>query len=121
MPLWWTLRRPWRPLNYHAARAMFVRVNEILGSNWTLHDLRHTATFRMTEDPEMSLVYVQHLLAHKYQTTLQKYLNPSKDEVITAGLAHFARLELKRKNPPPTPAPSYNPESLNVLFGGPRT
>ena len=24
-PLWWTLRRPWRPLNYHAARAMFIR------------------------------------------------------------------------------------------------
>lgn len=120
-PLWWTLRRPWRPLNYHAARAMFVRVNELLGSNWTLHDLRHTATFRMTEDPEMSLVYVQHILAHKYQTTLQKYLNPSKDEVITAGLAHFARLEQRRRNPPPAPtAPAYNTESLNVLFGGAR-
>ncbi|MGW0825297.1 hypothetical protein [Streptomyces sp. NPDC002845] len=100
---------------------MFVRVNELLGSNWTLHDLRHTATFRMTEDPEMSLVYVQHILAHKYQTTLQKYLNPSRDEVITAGLAHFARLELRRKNPPSaSSAPAYNPESLNVLFGGPR-
>ncbi|MFD8609589.1 tyrosine-type recombinase/integrase [Streptomyces sp. NPDC059631] len=121
-PLWWTLRRPWRPLTYHAARAMFVRTNELLGSNWTLHDLRHTATFRMTEDPEMSLIYVQHILAHKYQTTLQKYINPSKDEVITAGLAHFARLELRRKNPPPTtPAPDYNPDSLSVLFGGPRT
>ncbi|MFF6978334.1 tyrosine-type recombinase/integrase [Streptomyces sp. NPDC008343] len=121
-PLWWTLRRPWRSLNYHAARAMFVRVNELLGSNWTLHDLRHTATFRMTEDPEMSLVYVQHILAHKYQTTLQKYLNPSTDEVITAGLAHFARLEQRRRNPPPAPtAPAYNPKSLDVLFGGART
>ena len=41
--LWWTLRRPFRPLNYHAARAMFVRANDLLASNWSLHDLRHTA------------------------------------------------------------------------------
>ncbi|MFE3947112.1 hypothetical protein ACFXPV_35425 [Streptomyces sp. NPDC059118] len=33
LPLWWTLRRPWRPLNYHAARAMFDRANDLLGSN----------------------------------------------------------------------------------------
>ncbi|MFJ7258195.1 tyrosine-type recombinase/integrase [Streptomyces sp. NPDC098085] len=117
--LWWTLRRPWRPLEYHAARAMFVRANDILGANWTLHDLRHTATYRMTRDPGMSLVYVQHILGHKYQSTLQKYINPSKDEVIEAGLAHHARQEHRRNNPPPAPpAPAYNPDSLNVLFGG---
>jgi hypothetical protein len=39
--LWWTLRRPFRPLTYHAARRMFIRANEALGSNWMLHDLRH--------------------------------------------------------------------------------
>ena len=27
-PLWWTLRRPARPLTYHAAHRMFERVNE---------------------------------------------------------------------------------------------
>ena len=27
-PLWLTLRRPWRPLGYHAARAMFGRAND---------------------------------------------------------------------------------------------
>ena len=41
-PLWWTLRRPLRPLRYDAARAMFTRANAGLGSNWSLHDLRHT-------------------------------------------------------------------------------
>jgi integrase len=41
-PLWWTLRRPFRPLGYDAARAMFNRANTVLGSNWSLHDLRHT-------------------------------------------------------------------------------
>ena len=40
-PVWWTLRRPFRQLAYHAARAMFVRANAALGANWSLHDLRH--------------------------------------------------------------------------------
>ena len=31
-PLWWTLRRPFRPLGYHAARAMFDRANAALGT-----------------------------------------------------------------------------------------
>jgi integrase len=40
-PLWWTLRRPFAPLTYDAARMVFTRVNRMLGANWTLHDLRH--------------------------------------------------------------------------------
>ncbi len=42
-PLWWTLRRPFRQLTYHAARAMFTRAGAPLGANWSLHDLRHPA------------------------------------------------------------------------------
>jgi len=57
-PLWQTLRRPWRPLGYHAARAMFGRANEHLGSNWTLHDVRHTAAWRMAKDPQMPITDV---------------------------------------------------------------
>ena len=34
-PLWWTLRRPFRPLSYHAARAMFDRANAAAGTRWT--------------------------------------------------------------------------------------
>ncbi|MEV1178210.1 tyrosine-type recombinase/integrase [Nonomuraea sp. NPDC049784] len=117
-PLWWTLRRPWRPLNYTAARAMFNRANEILGSNWSLHDLRHTASFRMANDPDMSLVYVQHILAHRQLTATQKYLTPSRDEVIAAGIAHHARQEQRRNTPSVSPpAPAYNQEALDVLFG----
>jgi hypothetical protein len=33
-PLWWTLRRPVRPLTYDAARMMFGRAQDALGSNW---------------------------------------------------------------------------------------
>ena len=35
-PLWWTNRKPLRPLTYHAARAMFTRANQALGANWSL-------------------------------------------------------------------------------------
>ena len=51
-PLWWTLRRPARPLGYHAVHRMFERVCERAGSSATLHALRHTAAYRM----EMSRV-----------------------------------------------------------------
>ena len=46
-PLWWTLRRPFRPLAYNAARMMFDRANATIGSGWTLHSLRHTAAYRL--------------------------------------------------------------------------
>jgi site-specific recombinase XerC len=32
-PVWWTLRRPFRPLSYDAARMVFTRVNQLLGAN----------------------------------------------------------------------------------------
>ncbi|MEK8143824.1 site-specific integrase [Streptomyces sp. M10(2022)] len=116
--LWWTLRLPWRPLGYDAARMMFNRANELLGANWTLHDLRHTATFLMLDDPNMPPVYVQHILGHRYLSTLDIYNRPTRDDVINAGLAHHARQQKRRENPPPAPpAPGYNTESLANLFG----
>ncbi|HET6482881.1 MAG TPA: site-specific integrase, partial [Actinoplanes sp.] len=45
--LWWTLRRPFRPLTYDATRMVFNKANTALGANWTLHDLRHSAAKRM--------------------------------------------------------------------------
>ncbi len=120
VPLWWTLRRPWRPLNYDAARAMFNRANQILDTNWTLHDLRHTAAFLMLDDPAMQPTYVQHILGHKHLSTLDIYNRPTRDDVIAAGLAHHGRQQQQRDNPPPAlSSPAYSPDSLNVLFGGP--
>jgi integrase len=54
-PVWWTLRRPFRVLSYPAARAMFGRANRVLGANWTLHDLRHSASYRLARDPQVRL------------------------------------------------------------------
>ncbi|WP_399139570.1 tyrosine-type recombinase/integrase [Streptomyces sp. NBUA17] len=116
--LWWTLRRPWRPLTYHAARAMFDSANDLLGSNWTLHDLRHTAAYRMARDPELPLTDVQWILGHAHLSTTEIYLPADRDEVIQDLVAHHARQAKKREEPAPAPpAPGYNAESLNVLFG----
>jgi integrase len=46
-PLWWTMRQPLAALSYHGAHRMFERTNALLGANWTLHDLRHSAAHRM--------------------------------------------------------------------------
>jgi len=117
-PLWWTLRRPHRPLTYHAAHRMFERANACLGSDWTLHDLRHSAAMRMARDPQMSLSDVQWVMGHAHLTTTELYLTPTKEEVVAGVLAHHVRQAARRDDPvPPPPAPGYDPQSLSVLFG----
>jgi site-specific recombinase XerD len=117
-PLWWTLRRPARPLTYHAAHRMFERVNAGLGADWTLHDLRHTAAYRMSRDPRLPLVDVQWVLGHASLTTTQIYLTPTDNEVIQNVLAHHARTKAARaERTAPPPAPGYRPEHLDLLFG----
>ena len=115
-PLWWTLRRPYRPLTYHAAHRMFERVNAALGADWTLHDLRHSAATRMAHDPQLSLTDVQWVLGHAHLTTTQLYVTPTQDEVVQAVQDHHARRARRRDDPSP-PAPGYDPQSLAVLFG----
>jgi site-specific recombinase XerD len=119
-PVWWTLRRPYRPLTYHTAHRMFERVNSSLGANWTLHDLRHCAARRMASDPQLPLTHVQAVMGHAALTTTQLYLAPDRDELIEQVLAHHAR-QAKRHEPPPSPpsGPAYNPESLAILWAGP--
>jgi integrase len=114
-PLWWTLRRPFRALSYDAARAMFTRANAALGANWSLHDLRHTAAYRMARDPQMPLTDVQWVLGHAHLSTTQRYLNPVTEDVIAGVLAFHAR----QRDPDPAapPASGYRPESLQILFG----
>lgn len=116
LPLWWTLRHPWRPLSYDAARAMFNRANAILGSNYSLHDLRHTASYRLAGDPEVRLTDVQWVLGHAHLTTTQLYLPAGQDEVIEHVRAHHSRLAKHRERPAAPPAAGYNPDSLKNLF-----
>jgi len=116
-PLWWTLRRPFRALTYDAARLMFTRANAALGANWSLHDLRHSAAYRMARDPGMPLTDIQWVLGHAHLSTTQQYLTPLTQDVIASVLAFHDR----QREPGPgvsPPAAGYRAESLKNLFGG---
>jgi len=115
-PLWWTLRRPFRALSYDAARVMFTRASAALGANWSLHDLRHTAAYRMARDPGMPLADIQWILGHAHLSTTQRYLNPLPGEVIENVLAFHDR-QRRGGEPAAGPAAGYRPETLKVLFG----
>jgi site-specific recombinase XerD len=117
-PLWWTLRRPARPLSYHAVHRMFERAAAAAGIAVTLHALRHTAAYRMAEDPALPLTDVQWVLGHAQLTTTQIYLTPRREDVIRRMLAHHgeqARQAAGRQAP--VPAPGYQPGVLEILFG----
>lgn len=117
-PLWWTLRRPLRPLTYHAVHRMFERAGAAAGSDATLHSLRHTAAYRMAADPALPLTDVQFVLGHALLTTTQLYLTPRQEEVIRRVLAHHGeQVRQARQRARAVPAPGYRPESLEVLFG----
>jgi integrase len=117
-PLWWTSRRPVRPLTYHAAHRMFERAGQVADSDATLHALRHTAAYRMAEDPGLPLTDVQYVLGHAQLTTTQIYTTPRQEDVIRRVLAHHSeqtRQASVRAAAPP--APGYSPQTLAVLFG----
>ena len=105
------------PAHLHAAYRMFARVNAALGANWTPHDLRHTAAYRMTRDPAMPLTDVQWVLGHAQLTTTQLYVNPLTEDVVASVLAFHERRGEHDGGPPPGTVPGYRPESLKVLFG----
>lgn len=113
---WWTLRRPARPLNYEAARAMMRRLNVTLGTAWTLHDFRHTAAVRMANDPQVTITDIQRILGHASLATTQEYLRTYDADVFERIRDHLAR----RDDPPPPPAAdniSYGNADLNELTG----
>jgi site-specific recombinase XerD len=116
-PVWWTLRRPFRPLGYHAARAMFTRAGASLGANWSLHDIRHSAAYRMARDPQMPITDVQWVLGHVHLSTTQIYATPTTEDVIASVAGHHRRQAGRPAPPEPPAAPGYRPESLDVLFG----
>jgi site-specific recombinase XerD len=111
--LWWTRHARPRPLTYHAARAMLQRANAALGTNWTLHDFRHTAAQRFLADPAFTLVDVQTILRHASVTTTQIYTRPRLEDLLGKVLEHFAR----PTPPPPGLDPGYDAAAVHELLG----
>lgn len=110
-PVWVTARGARRPLGYDAYRAVFIRANGQLGTNWSPHDLRHTACMRML-DAGMSLHKVQEIMGHEHLATTERYVRPRLDELIDAQRQAQSR-------PPPTPSVpgAYDQADLDTLFG----
>jgi integrase len=97
---------------------MFERVNARAGTTATLHSLRHTAAYRMAEDPSLPLTDVQLVLGHAQLTTTEIYLTPRKEDVVRRVLAHHAeQTRLATARTRPAPAPGYRSDTLDVLFG----
>lgn len=122
-PLWQTLRRRTttggrvqrRVLTYDALRAVLRRVNAALGTNWTMHDLRHTCALRMLRAHGVSVRDVQVILGHAHLATTQVYLDEDDSEVIARVHRHLAARE---HVPAPVLAAGYDPADLAVLLGG---
>lgn len=124
-PLWWTLRRRdhgqglvLQPLNYEALRAVLRRVNALLGTNWSMHDLRHTCALRMARDKRLSMRDVQTILGHsRLSTTADVYAVEEQEQVIRRVAEHLAAREETIDEPAPAPAAGYDGADLAVLFG----
>lgn len=112
-PVWWTRQGTPRPLTYHAARAVLQRANASLGTNWTLHDLRHTAAARLLADPAFTLFDVQTLLRHASVSTTQIYTQPRLEDLVAKVLEHHAR----PRPVGPVIEPAYDDAMVRELLG----
>lgn len=111
-PVWLTLREPYRPLGYDAVRAVMGRANLLLGSNWTMHDFRHTFTIRAL-DGGMPAHEVQEILGHASLTTLTVYSKPRLEEVVAHHRSVFDRPAVVDTSP----APAYDQDALATVLG----
>jgi len=113
-PLWLTEREPRQQLGYDAFRAVLRRVNDVLGSNWSIHDLRHTFAIRAL-DMGMAPHHVQEILGHASLETLNVYSKPRVEDIIAA---HRAMLVPPAAEAAPAEALRYAQEDLDILWGG---
>lgn len=111
--IWRTLRGQPRPLTYWALRRVMQRANDELGTNWTFHDIRHTAAARMAKDPQLTLPEVQTILRHRHLSTTETYLLPRIEELHEKMQEHYSR-----PRPVTTFASGYSAEDIATVFGG---
>ena len=117
--------RPWRgtpvaPLSYDTLRAVVRRANTVLGTNWTMHDLRHTCAQRMSRDRHLTLRDVQVILGHAHlSTTADIYLVEDQHRTIERVAEHLTRdrTATVAASAPPSTAQAYDAGDMQILFG----
>jgi integrase len=110
--IWRTRRGADRPLSYWALRRVLQRANALLGTNWTAHDMRHTAATRMANSDRLTLPEVQSILRHADIQTTGRYLTVGVEELFDKLAEHYARPRTE-----PTYAPGYDPADIEAVFG----
>lgn len=110
--IWRTRRGPDRPLSYWALRRILQRANTLLGTNWTLHDMRHTAATRMANSDRLTLPEVQAVLRHADIETTGRYLTVGVEELFDKLAEFYDRPRPERSFPA-----GYDPADIEAVFG----
>lgn len=111
-PVWRARRGPDRPLSYWALRRVLQRAGDLLGANWSWHDMRHTACARMASSPELTLPEVQAIMRHASIQTTSRYLAVRVEEIFDKLTQHY---NLPR---PDTHYPAgYAADDITAVFG----
>ncbi|MEU8893544.1 site-specific integrase [Streptomyces sp. NPDC048442] len=111
--VWRARRGADRPLTYAAMRRVLQRADAKLGTNWTLHDLRHTAAVRMASDPSLNLTDVQTILGHRDIRTTTQYTVPRVEEMFDRLQSFYSRPRTASSLPA-----GYDPRDVEAVFGG---
>src|SRR5215217_4568112 len=80
-------------------RRVLQRANEKLGTNWTLHDARHTAATRMAGDERLTLAEVQTILRHAHLDTTGHYLTARVEDLHDKLVEHYTKPRPQRSYP----------------------
>ncbi|MFD7537342.1 tyrosine-type recombinase/integrase [Streptomyces sp. NPDC059819] len=111
-PMWRTRHGADRPVSYWAMRRVIQRANAALGTNWTLHDLRHTAASRMANGGKLTLPEVQTILRHANIQTTNRYLTARIEEIFDKLTEHYNAPRVERSYPT-----GYSADDVAAVFG----
>ncbi|MFJ8676327.1 tyrosine-type recombinase/integrase [Streptomyces sp. NPDC093589] len=112
-PVWRVRRGQNRPLTYWALRRVMQRTNTLLGTNWSLHDLRHSAAYRMANGGKLTLPEVQTIMRHADIQTTNRYLAVHVEELFDKLTEHYATPRPARHYPA-----GYAAADIEAVFGG---
>lgn len=112
LPVFRTLRGEKRPLTYWALRRILQRANDRLNTNWTCHDLRHTAASRLVSDPALTLAEVQRILRHANLATVSIYTQTRVEDMFDRLQQHYGRPRPEVSYPA-----GYAADDVSVVFG----